>query len=71
MADEGINLNEFDLDMPTPLQVMAIAVHETYKAFRYAGFNDKQAIYLTTCAANFGEPQTDDFYEEDSEDYDD
>jgi hypothetical protein len=36
----------------TPLLQFAIQVHETYQAFREAGFSDGQAMYLTAQRMN-------------------
>ena len=30
----------------TPMQIMAVSLHEMYKSFLFAGFNDDQAMYL-------------------------
>ena len=30
----------------TPLQMMAVSLHEMYQSFLFAGFSDEQAIYL-------------------------
>ena len=36
----------------TPLVAFAVSIHELYKAFREAGFNDAQAMYLTAQRMN-------------------
>lgn len=30
----------------TPMQMMAVSLHEMYKSFLFAGFEDDQAMYL-------------------------
>ena len=36
----------------TPLQTFAIMCHEIYEAFKQAGFNDAQAMFLTAQRMN-------------------
>lgn len=36
----------------TPLLTFAVTIHEMYQAFREAGFNDAQAMYLTAQRMN-------------------
>lgn len=51
MAEEEIQGNEnMDVDATaelTPMQMMAVSVHEMYTAFVFAGFDNDQAMYLT------------------------
>ena len=59
----------------SPMQLMATAVHEMFKSFRLAGFNEKQALHLSGMFIRFGQEDEDDYgmYDDDDfeeEDYD-
>jgi hypothetical protein len=53
MADKP--QNKFDYpEQISPMLEMAIVMHETYRAFRQAGFTEAQAMYLITSMLNQG-----------------
>lgn len=55
MAEQQDNNSRIELvEQLTPLQEMAVVLHETYSAFVYAGFNENQAMELTMNMTQFG-----------------
>jgi hypothetical protein len=64
MADEP-NYQPAFAEVFTPMQQMAILLHETYSAFLSAGFDEQQSIELACRVADFA-PSVDD-----DEDYND
>ena len=64
MADEPNQQPAF-AEVITPMQQMAIMLHETYTAFLSAGFDEQQSIELACRVANFATSA------DDETDYDD
>lgn len=57
----GLELDDVGL---TPLQEMAVEVHETYESYLFAGFSAKQAIWLSVIEGrSHVEPPGDDYFD--------